>query len=271
MFSCIFSNGATLLRNVIGLISDSQRVPEGSVTLKKEGIFIQTMDATLIAVVDIKILSTATEDYVCDKTHKIGINFATFGNILKCCSITDSLKLSLSESNPNVLSVKIQGSKKASFQMKLLEIDSDIYDFSGKMEHSCCQNINMASFAQYLKNVSTFTEDIIFKKKNGKDDILQLCGKGDAANISIDFPVQTLKTNNNSRRNISVEYHLKYLSWFSEASILHSKGYLGIDPDFPLLLKIENEKVVVQFFLPPKMTINKNYDDDDDDDDQMSE
>ena len=96
MFVIEFDDSARALRNVVNILKE--RIPEGTLAVKSDGIFLQTMDSSHVALADLIIYPQAASSYGCDDmVHELGIPMASLAKIFNCRSSSGTCRLSYNE------------------------------------------------------------------------------------------------------------------------------------------------------------------------------
>lgn len=254
MFSASFPNGGAFLKKIIQIIKDD--IPEPTLTLKKDGITIQSMDKSHVVFVNIVIRPEGATHYECDGCYSLGINCDTFLKFLNCGETNTICILSFDESqNPDTLNLLFKGNNRKTFKMKLMnEASINMLDLPN-LQHACYVSLKTEDFQQCIKDMSVVSDDVTITRKTNEmnGNILQFKAQGDTGIGVIDIPIDICK----GKRYLSSTYSLKYLSWFAKAASLCQEAIIGLDRDFPLLLHFENDIIDMRFFLAPKINDNE--------------
>ncbi|KAF4757220.1 hypothetical protein FOZ63_019122, partial [Perkinsus olseni] len=94
MFECKLEQ-TVLFKKVVAAVLDI--VKEGNFDLSDEGIRVQTMDTTHVALVQMELKESAFDEFRCDRESCVGINFEALTKLLKLCRDDDSLSLKKEE------------------------------------------------------------------------------------------------------------------------------------------------------------------------------
>jgi proliferating cell nuclear antigen len=243
MFHASFPNGGTFLKKILQIIKDD--IPEPVFIMSPEGITIQSMDKSHVALVNIFIQNCAASSYECDGKYNFGIHCDTMLKILNCAPINSTCVISCESQDKNNLKFIFEGTNnKKSFSMKLLDITTENILIPDNMEHSCSVTLETKELQKCISDLSTFSEEVTIIRY---EQVLAFKSEGANAQVSIDKDISE-----NFIGTLSQTYSLKYLSWFTKAAVLFAEVTLAFDKTFPLLLHFENDIVDMQFFLAPK-------------------
>lgn len=243
MFSASFPNGGALLKKIIEIVKDN--IPEGVLTVSEEGLYFQSMDSSHVALVDLRINRIAATSFVCEGTHQLGINFDALSKIFKCATSVGTCILQYDgEEGNDVLNITFHGGKRAAFEMKLMDIETEMLSIPPN-EQECQQMIESSELQKILKDLSVFSENVEISCSKNK---LSFTSKGDTTNATVDLEVES-----SYEGTYKGEYSLKYLSWFAKASSLCDQTLLALDSNLPLLMQFEDSHLRLQFYLAPKV------------------
>ena len=244
MFTATFLQGGSILKKLTDILKGY--VNEATLSISEGGISLQSMDVAHIALIDLIIYPDAIDIFECDDVYKIGIDFETFGKILKansngskCCLKYDP------ENDPDILYIYFDNSltskKMTTYKMRLLECTSELLEVPENIEHNCQQSMDATELNNLFKDLSTFSEHVTVTKKGR---LLTLDSKGTSANIQTE-----IETKEDSICEVTGTYSLKYLTWFTRANILKKDVTFAFDEQKPLLMQYENDEIRVKFFL----------------------
>ena len=242
IFQATFDNGAEKLRNIVDLLKD--HVSECVFNLDQTGIFIQSLDSSLIALVDIFIDQDYPLYYRCDDPCSIGVNISALHTILKFAGKKGTCVLR--QDTPDVLSISCSGESTkettATYELKLLDIAKEKV-FVPKMTHHSVQKISPVELQRILKQLSELSEDVVVTKTDTK---LSFAALGDAANA-----ILTVHTETRTPEEITSKFSLKYLLWAAKvASFSKDDIEFAFDPHQPLMITYRTESIDVKFFIP---------------------
>lgn len=243
MFTISFAKGGEILKKIVETLKEKDHVPEASIVVSEEGIFLQSMDTAHVAVVDLLIRPAATQSYECEGSHSLGISFEALSKILKCSFATGTCQLNFTEEKPDVLEIKFLGSKKASFELKLMDIESERMELPDEPSHTCQMYLDSAELQKVYKDMSTFSDDVLIKIFKNE---LSFCANGESANGNVSFDVEC------ETEPVESLFNLKYLQWFARGSTLCDEVLLAVDNENPLLMQFEDDFIKLRFYLAPK-------------------
>jgi len=246
MFSASFEAGGAILKKIVEIIKDKEHIPEGVLFVSQDGITLQSMDSSHVALVDLFIRPNAALSFECNNTYRLGINFDALSKIFKCSISTGICILHYDPKEQNdILTITFEGGKKAAFEMKLLDIDSERMNVP-ETTHECQQIIDALDIQKIIKDMSVFSEDVTISR-NVRN--LVFTSNGESTNASVELIVAETYTG-----KYSGQYSLKYLSWFAKASSLCEEALFALDKQQPLLIQFQNDMMCLKFFLASKVS-----------------
>lgn len=250
MFTAVFQDGGTMLKKIVNIVKEE--LEDAVLIAKPTGLYLQSMDRSHVALVDLHLFPDAASSYVCNDVHYLGINFITWSKIFSSKSIKGICVLSYKETKPDVLQCTFQGNKrKSSFQMKLRSIDESEQQemVPNDIQYASEVVLDSVDLEKILHDISIVSEDVVLTRTDKK---LYFNGAGDTANCNTEMDVNQLFDG-----SLVGTYSLKYLMWFSKACTLCSETTLAFDDDHPLLLHFQNDSISLKFFVAGKVNENQ--------------
>jgi proliferating cell nuclear antigen len=123
---------ATTLRKLIEAIKDL--VKNANIDVSPNGISIQAMDSSHVALVSLNMKQNGFESYRCDKAMTLGLSIENISKILKCAGNDDYITLHCEE-EPSSLSFTfeskskpcfyVDGEKISEFSLNLMHLDTE--------------------------------------------------------------------------------------------------------------------------------------------------
>merc|ERR1712125_302743 len=93
----------------------------------EEGLQVQSMDSSHVALVSLMLRESAFADFKCDRPTSLGMNIESLAKIFKMCGPSDSLKLRYAN-DADTLNFQCESSdddRIADFDLKLMQIESE--------------------------------------------------------------------------------------------------------------------------------------------------
>jgi proliferating cell nuclear antigen len=254
MFEARFSN-AILLKRILDAIKDL--VQDVNLLCTEDGIELQSMDASHVALVNFTILAEACTVYRCTETLTLGINVTNLTKIVKCAESDDSviLRQSKDESKLEITFESKSGSRKHEFQMNLMDIESQHMNIPD-VEYTCSITMPSAEFTRLVRDGATFGETVTLSVK---EELLVAEIRGDAGRTTITEKQD--KTSKSSAlwtdivcsKPTSMMFPLKYLVAFTKAQHISDQVSLFMLEGAPLYVSYDMDaKGSVGFYLAPK-------------------
>ncbi|KAF4678098.1 hypothetical protein FOL47_005377 [Perkinsus chesapeaki] len=149
MFECKLEQ-TVLFKKVVAAVLDI--VKEGNFDLSDEGIRVQTMDTTHVALVQMELKESAFDEFRCDRECCVGINFEAMTKLLKLCRDDDSLSLK-KEEDCDTLTITSAGEGRAvECDMNLMDIESEQLGVPD-CEYACEIKMKCAQFAKICRDL----------------------------------------------------------------------------------------------------------------------
>jgi len=263
-------------------------VNEANFDTSKQGLQLQAMDSSHVALVSMMIQENGFESFRCEKNMALGINLGSLSKILKCSGNDDKLTL-CAEQNEDRLGLKFESAKKdreSSFDLKLMQIEGDSL---GIPETDYMAEITMSSneFQRICRDLTILGETVTINVD--KDEVSFSSsgdiGKGDIRikkSSGVDKSSKKKKSNKKSVKNEDGEndddennetavdsnsdieitlvepcqltFALRYLNLFSKATTLTDKVILKLHHESPLVVSYEiNDVGYIRYYLAPKI------------------
>ncbi|PWN31977.1 proliferating cell nuclear antigen [Meira miltonrushii] len=274
---------AALLKKVLDSVREL--VTDVNFDCSEEGIRMQAMDNSHVALSAIEIRAEGFDPYRCDRPMSIGMSVAALTKILKTAANEDVLTIKKDDDGDS-LGLIFEDSKTdrvAEFDMKLMDIDSEhlgIPDTS----YDAVIRLSSAEFARITRDlsnvgdsvrISVSKEGVSFSAEGdiGKANLTLKQGSGTAANVDDeeesedDEPKkkkrkggasgskddETVPVRIEMQQSVSLTFSLKYLMNFSKASPLSREVALHMSNEVPLLCEFAFDDGFVRFYLAPKL------------------
>jgi proliferating cell nuclear antigen PCNA len=243
----------TFFKGIVEAIKDI--VSEAMFCVKKEGLYINTVDQHNVALVYCFLDKSEFSkfEFVPDEGEtevQLGISLVDFYKIIKCCMPKEYMRLTVTPSKPNVIKVASRGS---SFNLKLIDLDLQIFQLP-EFAADYIESIDCAKFTQVMKGLSQFGETVQFyRNENG---LFLSSGDGNHDDACMEVPTVL---------DYSVDYKelysIKYMLDFCKGSCLSDSVRLKLQRSMPICLEYtfgkgdeESGKATskVLYFMAPK-------------------
>ncbi|KAF8321304.1 proliferating cell nuclear antigen [Clavulina sp. PMI_390] len=158
-------------------------VTDANFECNEEGLIMQAMDNSHVALVAIKLEKDGFQTYRCDHAMPLGVNLTSLTKVLKCSKDDDVVTLK-AEDNADVLSLKFESKNSdrvAEYDMKLMDIDQDVLAIP-ETEYDCKVYMPSNEFTRICRELATLGESVrIEVSKEG----IRFASEGDIANGSV--------------------------------------------------------------------------------------
>ncbi|KAK4699217.1 proliferating cell nuclear antigen, partial [Phenoliferia sp. Uapishka_3] len=147
-------------------VAVKELVTDANFDCSDEGIKLQAMDNSHVALVSLELFSSGFKTFRCDRNMSLGMSLASLTKIVKCAEANDEVTLRADESQ-DVLGLLFEGkktSRTAQYEMKLMDIDTEhlgipdtVYDAEITLPSSEFQRIirDMAQLGESVKIEAT--------------------------------------------------------------------------------------------------------------------
>ncbi|MEM1942054.1 MAG: hypothetical protein QW248_04225 [Candidatus Nitrosocaldus sp.] len=260
-------------------------VEEATFEATSEGISFRGMDPSHVALIDVQLLNSAFEHYLCDGSIRFAVRVDEFLKLLKRAGKDDSIEISIGKivvgvegregrgegieekgevaegreeeavavtsAEENLLSIKMVSKYTRQYKMRLIESTSSSTPLP-KISFNTKVVMKMGSFIEALKDVE-IVSDYITMRCNG--NTLQLIGKGDSGDAIITFKqgdegIEEMNSNGES----SATYSLEYLGGVVKAVDNAESVVIEYSTRMPLRLEFKMPYMCkIYFYLAPRV------------------
>ncbi|KAF8162232.1 proliferating cell nuclear antigen, N-terminal domain-containing protein [Pholiota molesta] len=158
-------------------------VTDANFECNEEGIVLQAMDNSHVALVSVKFSAPAFKRYRCDRPMPLGVNLAALTKVLKCAKDDDICTLKAAD-EADVLNLVYEAKNSdriAEYDMKLMDIDADTLTIP-ETEYDARVTLPAAEFTRIVRDLSQLGESVrIEVSKEG----VRFASDGEAANGSV--------------------------------------------------------------------------------------
>lgn len=166
MFEAKLSDGY-IFKKIIDSIKDIVDVANIHVT--KNGLEMQAMDGSHVALVSLKLSKEGFDSFRCDKDQILGINVKDFSKFMKFVEPNDSILLRAKQ-NANSLYVESISSKnqnKVEFDYRLQNIDEENLSVP-EQQYESCITINSNLFSKHCRDLRALDDTVKIEVKEDK-------------------------------------------------------------------------------------------------------
>ncbi|KAH6897766.1 proliferating cell nuclear antigen, N-terminal domain-containing protein [Coprinopsis sp. MPI-PUGE-AT-0042] len=172
---------AGLLKKLLDAIKEL--VTDANFECNEEGINLQAMDNSHVALVSVLIQASGFKRYRCDRPMPLGVNLGSLTKVLKCAKDDDICTLKAADEADvlNLIYEAKNSDRIAEYEMKLMEIDADTLGIP-ETEYDARVTMPSAEFARIVRDLSQLGESVrIEVSKEG----VRFASEGEAANGNV--------------------------------------------------------------------------------------
>ncbi|KAF8944571.1 DNA polymerase delta processivity factor [Linnemannia elongata] len=244
-----------LLKKVLEAIKEL--ITDANFDCSDNGIALQAMDNSHVALVALLLRHDGFEPYRCDRSLALGVNLVSLSKVLRCAGNDDIITLK-ADDTADVLSLTFENTDNdriSEYELKLMDIDSEHLGIPDTTYEAVVQ-MSSAEFARICKDLQVLSDSVqIDVTKEG----VKFGAKGELGSGAV-----TLKQNGNVdkeeeatlielQQNVSLNFSLKYLVNFTKATPLASRVSLSMSSEVPLLVEYKMEAGYIRYYLAPKI------------------
>ncbi|PCH39017.1 proliferating cell nuclear antigen [Wolfiporia cocos MD-104 SS10] len=172
---------AGILKRLLDAIKEL--VADANFECNEEGVILQAMDNSHVALVAVKLLATGFKKYRCDRPLPLGVNLGSFTKVLRCAKDDDACILKAAD-DADILSLTYEArntDRIAEYEMKLMDIDADTLQIPDT-DYDARVTMPSSEFSRIVRDLSQLGESVrIEVSKEG----VRFISEGEAANGNI--------------------------------------------------------------------------------------
>ncbi|KAG8924920.1 proliferating cell nuclear antigen [Tulasnella sp. 419] len=172
---------AVVLKKLLDAIKEL--VTDANFECNEDGISLQAMDNSHVALVSVKLNEDAFLSYRCDHPMPLGVNLTSLTKVLKCAKDDDKVTLRAAD-NADTLNLTYEAARTdriAEYDMKLMDIDSDQLGIP-ETEYDAQVWLASSEFQRICRDLSQLGESV--KIEVSKEGV-RFTAEGEAANGSV--------------------------------------------------------------------------------------
>lgn len=246
-FTINFGNNTDCLKKCFDIIKEL--VEEVNLSVDDQGIHLQSMDSSMVCLIDFRIGSDSLEEYHYDDTQRktvhICISLPVLCKVISCSNAKGNMVFKYEENRETCLSVLFPECDSA-FKIKLVDSESDILNTNVEYEDSL--TVSASALHKVCKDLSKLgSETLDFSCKDGKLGITSEMDMVDAQ-----FSVTTDATSNNIEKKT---FSLAYFGKFTKVGEVTGTANLYFGEGKPMKIEFfdwDLDGMLLQFYLPEK-------------------
>lgn len=172
---------ASVLKRLLDAIKEL--VTDANFECNEEGINLQAMDNSHVALVAVNLKPEGFQKFRCDRPMPLGVNLGSLTKVLKCAKDDDIVTLKASDDGDilNLIYEAKNSDRVAEYDMKLMDIDTDALGIPDT-EYDATVTMSANEFARICRDLSQLGESVrIEVSKEG----VRFASDGEAANGNV--------------------------------------------------------------------------------------
>ncbi|KAK1923279.1 proliferating cell nuclear antigen, N-terminal domain-containing protein [Papiliotrema laurentii] len=172
---------ASVLKKLLDAIKEL--VTDGNLDCTDEGIALQAMDNSHVALVSLKLVHDQFESYRCDRNMPLGVNLTSLTKILKCAKDNDVVTLKATD-DADTLGMVFESPKEdrvGEYEMKLMDIDQEHLGIPDT-QYDATITMSSAEFQRICRDLSALGESV---KIEASKEGVRFSSEGEVGNGSV--------------------------------------------------------------------------------------
>lgn len=185
---------ASVLKRLLDAIKEL--VTDANFECNEEGLALQAMDNSHVALVAVNLDAAGFDMYRCDRPMPLGVNLNSLTKVLKCAKDDDMVTLKATDNGDtlNLIYEAKNSDRVAEYDMKLMDIDTDALGIPDT-DYEACVTMSATEFSRIIRDLAQLSESVrIDVSKEG----VRFASDGEAANA-----VVLLKQTDSARRRFA--------------------------------------------------------------------
>jgi len=246
---------AQILKKVLDAVKEL--VSDCNFDCNDDGLSLQAMDNSHVALVAMKLGAEGFEPYRCDRNIALGINLNSLSKVLRCAANEDLVTLK-AEDTPDSLNLVFESQNNdriSEYDVKLMDIDQEHLGIPDT-DYDATIELPSAEFQRICRDLLALSESVTIDAT--KEGIKFSCN-GDIGNGAV-----TLKQNQSVEKPeqdttieltqpVNLTFSLKYLVNFTKATPLSARVSLKMSSEVPLLVEYKMDSGYLRYYLAPKI------------------
>jgi len=252
----------TLFKKLIDSLREV--VTQAHFDCSESGITLQAMDKSHCALVFLKLTPSSFVNFRCVGTLQLGVDLTQISKILKALGEGDSLTIK-ADSTRNKLTLVISsrhGRKSSNYDLNLLNLERSPVQIPQSTSHYVADvDFSSEQFLKICKHLEPIGDSLrisVTRVSGGMRVAFSVSGPFSEAVINYDDILEAREERNplriRSRRQISLEYAIRFLIMFGKGTVLNKAVLLRIASQLPLCVKYDlGDDSALEFFIAPKL------------------
>lgn len=238
-------------------------VKEGNFEVSSNGISLQGVDPSFVALIQLTMRSDGFKSFRSDRNMNLGLSIDSMTKILKCAGSNDSLTLKAEDKGDSLTFIfeSESGDRLSKFSLKLMDIEAENFGIPATTYKTIVQ-MPSSEFQRIVRELSVIGETV--KIKVNKDGInFQVTGATGSGSIVCKQSNSTSDEESEKKTSairIKVEdeieqtFALSYLEKFAKAGAICDTVNLMLNPEVPFVVQYKIPELgYLRYFLAPKI------------------
>merc|ERR1719228_458443 len=199
------------------------------------------------------------EPWRCDRTYQMGIHCEHLNKVLKCMGAKDELELKYQDGADECDFVfkSPEEDKVSHFSLKLMEIESEHLGIPDT-EYKTAVQMPSSEFQRICRDLAVLGDTLTIEVNKGNVQF-SVAGEIAKANTTITSSTASDDQDDNATEIICEEpvvqtFAMRYLNFFTKATVLSKSVQLSLSPDVPLMVEYQVDEIgYVRYYLAPKI------------------
>jgi len=254
MIEAVLKNG-DVLRKIMGAIGDL--VTDGNFDCNEHGLSLQAMDSSHVSLVSMILRAEGFEPWRCDHNCQLGINLQSLNKVLKCMGGKDEVEIKYKEGGDECDFVfkSPEEDRVSHFSLKLMEIDSEHLGIPDT-DYKTTVRMSSSEFQRICRDLAVLGDTLTISVN--KSDV-QFCVSGEIGKGEMTVKASTASdemeaTDIDCSEPVTQTFAMRYLNFFTKATVLSKSVQLSLSPDVPLMVEYGIDEIgYVRYYLAPKI------------------
>jgi len=237
-------------------------VQEGNFECSRDGISLQAMDPSHVALVSMLLKKDGFEHYRCDRSINLGIKLEYMVKILKCAHNDDTVTLK-ADDDGDIVTFIFESQKQdkiSDFELKLMNIDTEVLGIPDQ-DYQTTIHMPSSELQRICRDLSVMGDAVVIStnKEGIKFSVIGDAGSIGSANTLLK---PTSAADSKPEDSVTLElnepvtltFALRFLNSFNKAASLSPSVSIKMSKDIPLVLEYRIDELgYVRYYLAPKI------------------
>ena len=228
-----------------------------NITFQTDHVYIQSMDTTMVIIMELRLPSSWFDNYVVEQPITIGISTTILNKVLNVRDKQQTIRWSTEDKSDHLSIFFASAESKLifdkSFEIPLMDIDSELMHIPDDVEYSAEITLPSLTFSSLTNQLKQFGD--ILHISCTEEEIHLEAESQEFGKMNTNIPIQDLDEYAiNEGETVSSSYSLKMISNVCLFQKVGQQAFLGLSPSFPLKIQYricENAKI--DFYIAPRI------------------